>query len=408
MKKSDYHPLTIDKEVLRIVKEWAESERDGDLKAREKASSILERFLVETADGTFTLQSEPVNKVRETMHTHHGALQEARKKFSEPADLQGKEEVAILDICSGLGYNAAAALENCTGDGKKDLKVVMDLVEVSWETLALALLLPVPVESHSIVKRAMEDQLIKAGFLSFHMEKTEIPSYMDITVHLGDARELIKGIEKDFYDAVFLDPFSPAKSPELYSLEFCQGLRRVVKNDGLILTYTSAAPVRSALLEAGLEVGEGPAMGRRGGTVASPSLNRISRNLSRDDERMIALSDAGIPFRDPERDSSAGEIAQRRDRERKEARNNYKLASTVKTPVYLAEDIEDKRIKRKVVSHLQKLGLTDLKSQKSLYLVCPQYPVCICHCGQERPLSSRERIREMTRRLNITIMDNKG
>lgn len=63
------------------------------------------------------------------------------------------------------------------------------------------------------------------------------------------------------YDAVFLDPFSPLKSPELYSVEFFKTLKVLMKDDGMILTYTSAAPVRSALVEAGFHVGEGPSFG---------------------------------------------------------------------------------------------------------------------------------------------------
>ena len=63
------------------------------------------------------------------------------------------------------------------------------------------------------------------------------------------------------YDAVFLHPFSPLKSPELYSVEFFKTLKVLMKDDGMILTYTSTAPVRSALVEAGFHVGEGPSFG---------------------------------------------------------------------------------------------------------------------------------------------------
>ena len=53
------------------------------------------------------------------------------------------------------------------------------------------------------------------------------------------------------------------------------------------------------MVQAGLHVGEGPQFGRKsGGTVAAKNLEIIEKSLSCKDERMVALSDAGIPFRD--------------------------------------------------------------------------------------------------------------
>ena len=212
--------------------------------------------------------------------------------------------------------------------------------------------------------------------------------------------------ETQCYDAVFLDPFSPHKSPELYSQEFLAKLGSLLKRHGVILTYTSAAPVRYALIDAGLEIGEGPALGRSGGTIASFTLNRIPKYLNQSDERMIALSDAGIPYRDPDLNASTDEIIEKRQLERMALRGHYKMASTVKTPVYLASDLEDKKIKRRVLKHLENFNINDLNSLKARYLVCPQFSNCICCCGQEGNSSSRERIIEMEKRLKIVAKGN--
>jgi tRNA U34 5-methylaminomethyl-2-thiouridine-forming methyltransferase MnmC len=403
MMKKTYYPLTIEDKVLRIVKDWFEAEGDGDSEARVRSQALLERFLVETDDGTFTLHSSEMISGRELVHTTHGALREARKKFIEPANLQGKEKVNILDLCSGLGYNTTAALDILVED-KVDIKI--DMVEISLETLALSLLIHIPLKSHKLVIKTIEKKLINEGFLTFEGGKLEFPSNTKVNIHCRDAREFIKSIkpyENELYDAVFLDPFSPGKTPELYSQEFFQGLSGLIKKNGLILTYTSAAPVRSALLEAGFHVGEGPSLGRRGGTMASPSISMISKPLSIHDERMIALSDAGIPFRDPELDRSAEEILIRRDQERKTARGYYKLASTVKTPVYLNREIKNHRLKRRVLEHLEQLGIMGLNSYMSRYLVCPQFSKCICYCGQGKKCGSRARIKEMSKRMNEIV-----
>ena len=249
------------------------------------------------------------------MHTHHGALSEARVKFADPLRLEGKKEVAILDICSRLGFNAAAVLQKFIKSGfhPELVKIEIDMVEVSWETLAASLIIPSPIESHSFIKKAVEDFLINHQFLVYPHEKKAIPSQVDIGVHCQDARKIVVNIPlTKKYDAIFLDPFSPEKSPELYSTEFLLKIGQLLKDDGVILTYTSSAPVRFALVNAGLELGEGPSLGRKGGTIASGSANKIVKPLTMDDERMIALSDAGIPFMDPELTDSSEKIIQRR------------------------------------------------------------------------------------------------
>jgi tRNA U34 5-methylaminomethyl-2-thiouridine-forming methyltransferase MnmC len=199
-----------------------------------------------------------------------------------------------------------------------------------------------------------------------------------------------------------LDPFSPAKCPELYTLEFFLKLKNLIKEDGIILTYTSAAPVRSAMVQTGLHVGEGPPFGRKsGGTIAAKDLKIIQKSLLYKDERMIALSDAGIPFRDPQLNGSSEEIKTRRETERKSVRSIQKFASTVKTPLYLYEDIEDSRLKRRIIKNINPLGINNLKSKKAAYIVCPQFEECICSCKTRKIDSSSGRINEMTKRLSI-------
>ncbi len=417
IQNSFYTPLTPEEEAMNIVRKWSLKEKKGDRNARDWATFKIKDFLVETADSSFTLQSQKINGSIETMHTTHGAFREAREKFAQPACIHGKKKVAILDICSGLGINAAAALEQIMNpllEGEVEY-LEMDLVEISWEVLAASLIIPNPSKSGSypVIKKAIENYLINKGLLSFQGEETEIPDNVTIRVHCEDARKVVVEIpENQVYDAVFLDPFSPTKSPELYSKEFLAKVSSLLKEDGVILTYTSAAPVRYALLNAGLEIGEGPALGRSGGTMASPSPHKITKPLGSADERMIALSDAGIPYRDPELNLSAYEIIENRHLERIAARGNSKIASTVKTPVYLANDLDDERnlydetIKRRVLKHLESFSIDDLNSLKSRFLVCPQFSNCICCCGQEGPSTSRARIKEMEKRLKMVIEGN--
>lgn len=404
-----YNPLTPEREVISVVRDWSEAEMRGDDNARQQATQKIRKYLVETADGSYTLRSSVRDNAAETMHTTHGAISEARVKFvnplfTDPVNIEEKKQVKILDICSGLGINAAAALEAFlkSNHESKSKQIDIDMIEISWETLAASLIIPSAIKFHKIIKRAVESYLINKEILLYQKEKEKIPDNVNIRLHCQDAREVLMNISKNQkYDAVFLDPFSPQKSPELFSQEFILKIRDLINENGVILTYTSSAPVRYALLNAGLEVGEGPIMGRSGGTIASPDIKNITKPLNKDDERMIALSDVGIPFRDPQLTCSPKTMREQRQRERNKVRGHYKIASTVKTPVYLARNIADEKIKRRALNHLKDIGITSLNSENSRYLVCPQYSECICTCKMKRPLTSRARIKEMQKRLII-------
>lgn len=400
MKKDNYKALTINEQTLNIVKKFIKDEKEGDNKARETARLALQEYLVKTDDGSYTFISESFNGKSETMHTHHGAITEALEKFVKPAKLEGKDKVCVLDICSGLGYNITSCIEYLDDDVMMEL----DLIEISKETITLALLLDAPLKSYNFLKKALEDELFEEGVINFRYCQNIIPDNIYINLHTEDARVVVKEVEgKKKYDAIFLDPFSPLKSPELYTNEFFKVLRNLLADDGMILTYTSAAPVRAAMVTSGLHVGEGPSLGRSGGTVASLNLDVIDKPLSMNDERMIALSDAGIPFKDPDFNGSSQHILQKRDQERKLSRGTDKFSSTVKTPIYLNEELDEVRLKRRVLNNLKRLGFNDLVSDKSRFVVCPQYDDCICGRDCENYDNSRERINEMSDRLRLLL-----
>lgn len=429
MRKSDiYKPIKVQENVLKIVDECFMDERNGNLDARKLAFEKLEEYLIKTDDGSYTLKSEGLNG--ETMHTYHGGVDESREKYVKPAKLAEKDSVRVLDICSGLGYTAAVCIEylnnELTSSGEKP-DITIDMVEISELTLATGLILPSPISSHQIVKKAIEDQLFSTGFLNHRQIKCSIPDNIHLNVHITDAREFVgnKNSETDnrniniklssslnpsindnsneYYDAVFLAPFSPSKSPELFSLELLGGIKYLLKPDGMFLTYTAASAVRSALVILGFYIGEGPSFGRSGGTLASLTADNIEKSLSKKDERMVALTDAGVPLKDPDLNDSSDEIVERRKAERAVARAEYKFASTVKSPIYLCNDTADGRLKRRVLKDIRRLGFEDLISEKTKYLVCPQYTECICGRGCEYLEFSNERIIEMEKRLDELV-----
>jgi len=401
------NPLTPQKKAIDIINYYFQKEREDDYQARNNAQKELLKFLIKTKDGSYTLKSNEFQGKSETMHTSKGAITESLEKFVKPSLLDNKNDIKVLDTCSGFGYNSAALIEYLNMEHNTNNKLSMDLIEISIETLAGGLLVPAPISSHKLVKKAIEDKLIEEKFASIHLEESKIPSHIKFRFFSDDARIILKNLKSNYYDAIFLDPFSPSKSPELYTIEFFKQLKRVIKDNGVLATYTSAAPVRYGLIESGFYIGEGPVFGRKsGGTIASLTSKNILNDISSNDERMIALSDSGIPFRDPTLNLSGEEILKNRIIERKNARGQYKFSSVVKAPIFLGEDLLMDKLGRRVLRNINKLNIEHSKSEKAFYLVCPQNDKCICGCNQPKATNSRDRINIMIKRLSKLLEHN--
>ncbi|WP_096784417.1 tRNA (5-methylaminomethyl-2-thiouridine)(34)-methyltransferase MnmD [Rhodobacter sp. CZR27] len=85
---------------------------------------------------------------------------------------------------------------------------------------------------------------------------------IEVEVILGDARETLPSWAGRA-DAWFLDGFSPAKNPELWSPELMAEVARHTAPGGSFATYTAAGHVRRALEAAGFAVSRQPGHGRK-------------------------------------------------------------------------------------------------------------------------------------------------
>lgn len=79
---------------------------------------------------------------------------------------------------------------------------------------------------------------------------------------IGDARQTLP-LWQGSADAWFLDGFSPAKNPEMWSEELMSEVARHTKEGGTAATYTAAGFVRRGLETAGFEVTRSPGYGRK-------------------------------------------------------------------------------------------------------------------------------------------------
>lgn len=212
-----------------------------------------------TEDGSPTLYS---HHYQESYHSLGGAFTEARERFVEPCRIGelGKTQpsLSILDIGFGMGFNIAATLS-----ALRALSFSGDLFIISLEKDETLLEFLSQMESpagfggdYQWIHRLASEREVSEG--KIHLK-----------ILLGPGEKTIERVEGPF-DAIYLDPFSPAKNPELWEGEFCRKIYDRLSPQGILSTYSSAVRVRLALMEGGFKIGKGPrAAGKSSGTLAS-------------------------------------------------------------------------------------------------------------------------------------------
>lgn len=230
---------------------------------------------VETGDGSVTL-AHPAHG--QTCHSRAGAWTEARERYASACRLkerartlarEGCRAFRLCDVGTGLGLNLAAALEALEGTGLALDAVSFEIdPRVIEETLRLG---PAPISElerrHAPVRVALARALEAPLGAPIELEGGSLRLF------LGDARATLGLLEpRHAFDAVFLDPFSPAVDPPLWEREFLAALARRMAPGSLLSTYTVSLGVRAALHAAGLTVGLGPRVGTKAeGTLAGPA-----------------------------------------------------------------------------------------------------------------------------------------
>lgn len=138
---------------------------------------------------------------------------------------------------------------------------------------------------------------------------------IDLNFYAEDARSFIQSTNNT-YNFVFLDAFTPAKCPVLWTVEFFKVLYDRLEDDGMILTYSNAAAIRNAFLQNGFVVGKSFDYQSKKfvGTIAVKNKSLIKHEL---DDRDWALinSKAGICFRDEKLNLGNASIIENREEE---------------------------------------------------------------------------------------------
>ena len=253
-------------------------------------------FASKTEDGSYTFY-HPV--YRQHFHSTAGARSESFVKYIDPCRirerLENGEELTVLDVGFGMGFNVSALFRTAQAAGCGRLKVIS--LEFDPAVLKAASMLPEHPDPE-IVQALRRSQQYSSGNFS-------------VELLYGDARQILPA--DTLFDAVFLDGFSPDSNPELWTFEFIGELKKHLNPEtGMLATYSSAYPLYGALLSHGFKVYTSEPFGRkRGGTLAALQEQDHVTPLPEKDFLIATHSTAGTPYSDPDLKGTRKEILKR-------------------------------------------------------------------------------------------------
>lgn len=182
-----------------------------------------------------------------------GGLDETRHVFLTGNGLPGRfrDGFRIAELGFGTGLNLLAVLLAHRGPGH--------LHYTSFEAFPM----PAPDIARALAAFPEVAEVAQPFLRQWETGATvlDFPG-LTATILLGDARETLPAWDGKT-DAWFLDGFSPAKNPELWSPDLMAEVARHTAPGGTFATYTAAGHVRRALVEAGFTVSRAPGYGRK-------------------------------------------------------------------------------------------------------------------------------------------------
>lgn len=307
-----------------------------------------------TDDGSISLYNFEINDI---YHSNIGAYTEALQKFVIPSGLKNfvkdNNTIKILDVCYGLGYNSIAAIEEIQTINP-ECKIIINAMEVDPKVIVFSCLLnnlnSLKINStilDAISKEVKINNILDEYFdniqnispdlrhlklLYGSLDKTiefnrklhniyyqtistrntsslkasRIDDLLTINFFVGDARFNIDKIGTT-HDYIFQDPFTVSKDPTLWTVDFLKKLYSLLNIHGNLTTYSSAAPVRAGLIEAGFFVYKTDKVGNKASGTIAYKEHMITKNILDDKENGLLQTKSGIPYYDDENFSGTKE-----------------------------------------------------------------------------------------------------
>lgn len=222
------------------------------------------RQLVSTEDGSFTLRDAQTG---ELYHNRAGAYSEALFNYVTPSGalhrLRSSFEIAILDVCFGLGYNSLVLIEEALAL-KAAGKITIYAIDRDESLLAF---LPelLKFERFSLLRENFHPESFRRGG---HFRLAVDNLLIELLLQISALERSLPEFKSEV-DYVFHDPFSPRHAPEFWTIDIFRHYFSILSGKkGAVLTYSAAGAVRGGLWQAGFAVKKTAALGAKsGGTI---------------------------------------------------------------------------------------------------------------------------------------------
>jgi chorismate dehydratase len=256
-----------------------------------------------TADGTETFFNE---EYKEAYHsTKAGAYTESLHKFVKPTNLlekaREKNQLFILDVGYGLGYNVAVSYTEVLKENK-NIKINVISIEKDKNNFDRIKKLNIPENLKKVYQiltsGRFEEQ--KVGDNTYEIYKVESEN-LNLKVIIGEGRQIIKDLNREDikFDAVFWDAFSPKVNTEMWTVNIFKIVKNIMKEDAVLATYSASLAVRKGLLDAGFKIGLVEPVGRKSYSTVATLKGKIPP-LTEKEELRLKNSPYAVPYLDNE------------------------------------------------------------------------------------------------------------
>lgn len=205
-------------------------------------NSILEREIIQTLDGSTTIQ---IKEWDECYHSKHGAIQEAQHVFIKNGlSLFQNREVSILEIGFGTGLNAFITFL----EGRK-MNQSIEYVGVE----------AYPISAEELISMNYVEELNatddKGQFEKMHQCNWEEKMVLSKDFTLTKRKQFFEEIDDlNRYDLIYFDAFGYRVQPELWSTAIFKKMYDSLKDKGVLVTYAARGVVKRSMIEVGFTV----------------------------------------------------------------------------------------------------------------------------------------------------------
>ncbi|BBH53449.1 MnmC family methyltransferase [Fluviispira sanaruensis] len=237
---------------------------------------------------------------QETLHGQVGPYEEAQTLYVDSSAIHAKSgECVVYDVGMGCGAQLIAMFHAFLENKSLSLLTIVsfdlekDGLDSLWRNKDLfpyinqfSQILPMCLEKDRLLVKLDDGRSFEWIFIQGDFVKT-----------------LENAANYPFADIICYDFFSPASHPQLWTYNIFLKLRNRVKENSLLITYSSATCIRAALLATGFFVGLGIASGKKArSTLASPTAHILKELLPPEWKNRFARSQAQFSSLENEED----------------------------------------------------------------------------------------------------------